>query len=81
MRMFSLGTQHSVLGTFFMLPEDSVLVGVINRKRDLVYALDQHWYRIPQDTNAARRHRRLSSPSSSAVHFGDRNGCGPLLCP
>ncbi len=31
-----------------MLPEDSVLVGVINRKRDLVYARDQHWYRIPQ---------------------------------
>jgi hypothetical protein len=31
-----------------MLPEDSVLVGVIKRKRDLVYARDQHWYRIPQ---------------------------------
>ncbi|MCC6803252.1 MAG: hypothetical protein IT319_10230 [Anaerolineae bacterium] len=31
-----------------MLPEDSVLVGVINRKRDLTYARDQHWYRIPQ---------------------------------
>ena len=31
-----------------MLPEDSVLVGVINRKRDLTYAREQHWYRIPQ---------------------------------
>ncbi len=32
-----------------MLPEDRVLVGVINRKRDLKIALEQCWYRIPQD--------------------------------
>ncbi len=32
-----------------MLPEDRVLVGVINRKRDLKIALEQRWYRIPQD--------------------------------
>ena len=31
-----------------MNPEDRVLVGVINRKRDLNYLLDEHWYRIPQ---------------------------------
>jgi hypothetical protein len=31
-----------------MFPEDRVLVGVINRKRDLAYARDEHWYRIPQ---------------------------------
>jgi hypothetical protein len=31
-----------------MFPEDRVLVGVINRRRDLNYARDQHWYRIPQ---------------------------------
>jgi hypothetical protein len=31
-----------------MFPEDRVLVGVIKRKRDLVYARDEHWYRIPQ---------------------------------
>jgi len=30
-------------------PEDRVLIGVINRKRDLTYALDEHWYRIPQE--------------------------------
>lgn len=30
-----------------MFAEDRVLVGVINRKRDLSYARDQHWYRIP----------------------------------
>ncbi len=31
-----------------MEPEDRVLVGVINRKRDLIAARDGHWYRIPQ---------------------------------
>ncbi len=31
-----------------MFPEDRVLVGVINRKRDFQYARDEHWYRIPQ---------------------------------
>ena len=31
-----------------MYPEDRVIVGVINRKRDFVHARDDHWYRIPQ---------------------------------
>jgi hypothetical protein len=31
-----------------LFPEDRVLVGVINRKRDLHYAQTQNWYRIPQ---------------------------------
>ncbi|MFN8531040.1 MAG: hypothetical protein U0670_20755 [Anaerolineae bacterium] len=31
-----------------MYPEDRVLVGVINRKRDLDLLLAEHWYRIPQ---------------------------------
>ncbi len=30
-------------------PEDRVLVGVINTKRDLALARDEHWYRIPQE--------------------------------
>jgi hypothetical protein len=30
-----------------MYPEDRVLVGVINRQRDLLYARAQRWYRIP----------------------------------
>jgi hypothetical protein len=29
-------------------PETTVLVGVINRKRDFLIAQDQHWYRIPE---------------------------------
>jgi hypothetical protein len=31
-----------------MYPEDRVLVAVINRQRDLAYAREAHWYRIPQ---------------------------------
>jgi hypothetical protein len=31
-----------------MYPEDRVLVGVINRKRDLQTVLREHWYRIPR---------------------------------
>jgi hypothetical protein len=31
-----------------MYPEDRVLVGVINRKRDFIHARDDGWYRIPQ---------------------------------
>jgi hypothetical protein len=32
-----------------MYPEDRVLVGVINRKRDFELARREHWYRIPRD--------------------------------
>jgi hypothetical protein len=31
-----------------MYPDDRVLMGVINRKRDVQTLLDAHWYRIPQ---------------------------------
>lgn len=31
-----------------MLPDDRVLVGIINRKTDLDHLLNDHWYRIPQ---------------------------------
>src|SRR5262245_28679681 len=31
-----------------MYPDDRVLVGAVKRKRDLAYARDDHWYRIPQ---------------------------------
>lgn len=32
-----------------MFPDDRVLVGVLNRKRDLKTLLQSRWYRIPQD--------------------------------
>jgi len=56
-----------------MLPEDSVLVGVINRTRDLVYAQDQHWYRIPQE----RMPRGITADYMAfflSRQFGQRNG-------
>ena len=56
-----------------MLPEDSVLVGVINRKCDLVYARDQHWYRIPQE----RMPRGVTATYLAfflSRAFGERNG-------
>lgn len=31
-----------------MYPDDRVLIGVVNRKKDLEYLLKGHWYRIPQ---------------------------------
>ena len=32
-----------------MYPDDRVLVGVVNRKKDFRIACNQHWYRIPQN--------------------------------
>jgi len=32
-----------------MYPDDRVLVGVINRKKDFEIARSRHWYRIPQN--------------------------------
>lgn len=32
-----------------MYPEDRVIVGVINRKRDLTTLLEERWYRIPRE--------------------------------
>lgn len=56
-----------------MYPEDRVLVAVINRKRDLVYARDEHWYRIPQ----ARMPRGVNVEYLAfflSGAFGARNG-------
>lgn len=38
-----------MIGDISVYPEDRVLVGVINRKRDLDKARYEHWYRVPQD--------------------------------
>jgi hypothetical protein len=56
-----------------MFPEDRVLVGVINRKRDLEIARTQRWYRIPQ-----RQHPRGVDAEYLAFFlsraFGAQNG-------
>jgi hypothetical protein len=60
-----------------MLPEDSVLVGVINRRRDLVYARDQHWYRVPQE----RMPKGVTADYLAfflSRNFGERNGSIPF---
>lgn len=57
-----------------MYPEDRVLVSVINRKRDLDYARNDRWYRIPQ-----QRFMRDSIHTEYVAFFlsrafGERNG-------
>ncbi|MCU0496106.1 MAG: hypothetical protein MUF87_02000 [Anaerolineae bacterium] len=54
-------------------PEDRVLIGVINRKRDLEYAQQGHWYRIPK----AKLSRGLQAEYLGfflSNAFGDQNG-------
>ncbi|MBK8026368.1 MAG: hypothetical protein IPK19_34510 [Chloroflexi bacterium] len=64
-----------------MYPEDVVLVGVINHPRDLAYARDEHWYRIPVD----RIKRDLSTEPIDYLafflsrRFGDQNGTIPYF--
>ncbi len=57
-----------------MLPEDSVLVGVINRKRDFTFARDQHWYRIPQAKMARGVTADYIAFFTSGKSFGERSG-------
>lgn len=54
-------------------PEDRVLIGVINRKRDFLAARDQNWYRIPP----ARAPRNLDARYLAFYFsraFQERNG-------
>lgn len=66
-----------------MYPEDRVLVGVINRKRDLIAARDEHWYRIPQERMERQVNAeylafflsRAFGPQNGAVHYyAERKG-------
>jgi len=57
-----------------MYPEDRVLVGVINRKRDLLAARDEHWYRIPQDRLAGHRVNAEYVAFFLSRGFGAKNG-------
>ncbi|MDX2137631.1 MAG: hypothetical protein SF123_06015 [Chloroflexota bacterium] len=56
-----------------MYPEDRVLVGVINRRRDLATARDQHWYRIPQARLPRGIHAEYIAFFLSSV-FKEQNG-------
>jgi hypothetical protein len=57
-----------------MYPEDRVLVGVINRKRDLVAARDEHWYRIPRDRLSEHRLNAEYLAFFLSRGFGKQNG-------
>ncbi len=56
-----------------MFAEDRILVGVINRKRDLETVLNEHWYRIPQ--NQMKRGVNVEYIAFFlSKAFGERNG-------
>jgi hypothetical protein len=54
-------------------PEDRVLVGVINRKRDLEKAQVEHWYRVPQGRASKGIHAEYIAFYLSKA-FKDLNG-------
>lgn len=56
-----------------MYPEDRVLVGVINRKRDLDHVRYSHWYRIPQGRAQKGIHAEYLAFYLSRA-FGEQNG-------
>ncbi len=56
-----------------MYPEDRVLVGVINRKRDLEHARHDHWYRIPRGRAEKGIHAEYLAFYLSRA-FGEENG-------
>lgn len=56
-----------------MYPEDRVLVGVINRKRDFEKAQLEHWYRVPKDKAPNGIHAEYIAFFLSRA-FGDLNG-------
>ena len=66
-----------------MFAEDRVLVGVINRKRDLQSVLDDKWYRIPQaqmkrgvnaEYIAFFQSKAFGERNGGIYYFGDRKG-------
>ena len=56
-----------------MYPEDRVLVGVINRKRDFEMARYQHWYRVPEGRVPRGIHAEYVAFFLSRA-FGELNG-------
>jgi hypothetical protein len=67
-----------------MYPHDQVLIGAITRKKDLLLAQEQHWYRIPQQRMkrgvlakylAFFLNRRLAPGEHSGIYyFAERDG-------
>ncbi len=57
-----------------MYPDDRVLVGVINRKRDLVNLRSEHWYRIPQGRMRRGVHAEYLAFFLSGAVFKEQSG-------
>lgn len=57
-----------------MNPEDRILVGVINTKRDFEFARDEHWYRIPQGRAPKGIDAEYLAFFQSGKVFGDLTG-------
>ncbi len=57
-----------------MNPEDRLLVGVINTKRDFEFARDEHWYRIPQGQAPKGIDAQYLAFFQSGKVFGDKSG-------
>lgn len=57
-----------------MNPEDRVLVGVINRKRDFLHTQNDHWYRIPQRKMPNGIHAEYVAFFLSGRVFGANSG-------
>ena len=58
-----------------MYADDRVLVGVINRKRDLTIAKNRRWYRIPQSKLRRGLNAEYVAFFLSRQVFGERGGC------
>ncbi len=56
-----------------MYPEDRVLVGVVNRARDLDHVRYDHWYRVPHGRISGGIHAEYLAFFLSRA-FGERNG-------
>jgi hypothetical protein len=57
-----------------MYPEDRVLVGVVKSLRDLRFALDDGWYRIPQAAMPRGVHAEVVALFLSGKVFGEQSG-------
>ncbi len=60
-----------------MYPEDRVLIGVITTKRDLKFARESHWYRIPQQRLPRGVYAEYIAFFLSGKVFGEQSGSIP----
>lgn len=57
-----------------MYPDDRVLVGVVNRKRDFIHLRDDRWYRIPQARMKRGIHAEYLAFFLSGAVFKEQSG-------